>query len=326
MNLDPELLAASSADTGFSTAALEKVVRLGELAASIDRHPALSPALVLKGGAALNLCSEAPTRLSVDLDFNFAGTPDRDAMMRSRPDIEAAVERIGRADGYMIQKSADDHAGRKIYMLYRNAAGNADRIEIDLNFMHRVSFGRARRGALWQPTGISRPKVTLAGLEDTAAGKLCAMLDRTKPRDLYDVARLPPVAGAFWNTRQFRRLFVAFSGSLDHPLYSYHRQRLERVDQAQVDSELAPMLATGQRPLANDLIEAAWEAMSHLLDIEAAEREFVDRLQAGELCPGLLLPADEEMAEKVESFPPLLWKVQNAKRHRSSGQSRGRQR
>lgn len=322
MNLDPEIIAAASAATGFRVEPIEKVIRLGDFAAGISRHPVLSDMLVLKGGTALNLAVAAPTRLSVDLDFNFAGPPDRDAMMRVRPEIEASVERIGRANGYRIQRSAEDHAGRKIYLHYRGVTGNADRIEVDLNFLHRVSFGRTRRCALWQPEGLPRPTVALAALEDTAAGKLCALLDRTKPRDLYDVSRLPQIAAAFWNTRSFRRLFVAFSGSLDHPLHSYGLQRLERVNQAQVDAELAPMLVTGRHPLAEELIGATWAAMGHLLEIDAAEREFVDRLQTGELRPELLFPEDSEMAVKVAGFPPLLWKVQNAARHRASGQVR----
>jgi hypothetical protein len=45
----------SSPTIGFQTAALEKVVRLGELAVDVARHPLLGLALALKGGTALDL-------------------------------------------------------------------------------------------------------------------------------------------------------------------------------------------------------------------------------------------------------------------------------
>ncbi len=55
-----EYLERCSAETGFQLSPIEKVVRLGELAADITRHPFLGEALVLKGGTALNLCFGPP--------------------------------------------------------------------------------------------------------------------------------------------------------------------------------------------------------------------------------------------------------------------------
>lgn len=77
------------------------------------------------------------------------------------------------------------------------------------------------------------------------------------------------------------------------------------------------MLAGGKIVFASELIEQAWAAVNHLLALEDSEREFVDRLQQGELQPELLFPEDAGMAERVGKFPPLLWKVQNARKHRA---------
>ena len=60
--------------TGFRSDTLEKVLRLGRVLDQIGHHPFLGERLALKGGTALNLFfgAQAP-RLSVDLDFNYAG-------------------------------------------------------------------------------------------------------------------------------------------------------------------------------------------------------------------------------------------------------------
>ena len=76
MSVSLEYLQHCSAQTGFAIAPLEKVVRLGELASDITRHPFLGRGLALKGGTALNLCLGPPQRLSVDLDFNYIGPLD----------------------------------------------------------------------------------------------------------------------------------------------------------------------------------------------------------------------------------------------------------
>lgn len=63
MSVSLEYLELCSAQTGYAISPLEKVVRLGEIAADITRHPFLGKVLVLKGGTALNLCLVQPRRL-----------------------------------------------------------------------------------------------------------------------------------------------------------------------------------------------------------------------------------------------------------------------
>lgn len=110
-----EYLERCATETGYQVAALEKVTRLGEIAGEVGRHPTLRSALALKGGTAINLCSGPPTRMSVDLDFNFVGCADREGMVQARPAIESAlVGLVGRL-GYHVQQSSEAAASRKIY-------------------------------------------------------------------------------------------------------------------------------------------------------------------------------------------------------------------
>ncbi len=124
-----------AADTGFSAAVLEKVVRLGEVAADIARHPFLRERLLLKGGTALNLCFGAPERLSVDLDYNYVGYLERSRMLAERPQVEAMIVELATRLGYRVQHSADAFAGRIVFLRYRSMLGGEDLIKIDLNFL-----------------------------------------------------------------------------------------------------------------------------------------------------------------------------------------------
>lgn len=126
MKLSVEYLQALAAESGFRPETLEKVIRLGEYAADVGRHPLLSRVLALKGGTALNLAFGSPARLSVDLDFNYIGHVDHVRMQEERPQVERAIEIIGRGQGYQIQWSRDAHAGRKMYLTYESAAGTRD--------------------------------------------------------------------------------------------------------------------------------------------------------------------------------------------------------
>src|SRR5258706_11572267 len=108
MRLDRTQLIDLAASTGFRQETLEKVDRLVGLLDDVNRHPLLSKVLALKGGTALNLGFGPPSRLSVDLDFNYVGAADREAMLAQRPEVERAMESIARAQGYRVQRSREE--------------------------------------------------------------------------------------------------------------------------------------------------------------------------------------------------------------------------
>jgi hypothetical protein len=277
MNLDAASLAKVSAESGFPSDTLEKVVRLGEFLADVGRHPLLSRVLALKGGTALNLCSGPPLRLSVDLDFNYIGEVDRDRMRTERPEVERAVRVIATGQGYAVQQSSDAHAGRKFFLGYHSLARAPARIEIDINYLYRLPLGDLTTLELWQPGEITRPKASAVSAEE----------------------------------------LVALSATLPHPLYSYGRDRLERVTDEAVHEQLDPMLVPQARRSAQELREQAWSVAGPFTALSDAERDFVDGLHAGMLRPELLFADNPALAVRLETHPALLWKLDNVRRHQS---------
>ena len=63
MNLSADYIEGLASEAGFRPETLEKVIRLGEFAADVGRHPLLSRVLALKGGTALNLMFGSPARV-----------------------------------------------------------------------------------------------------------------------------------------------------------------------------------------------------------------------------------------------------------------------
>jgi hypothetical protein len=56
------------------------------------------------------------------------------------------------------------------------------------------------------------------------------------------------------------------------------------------------MLHSDERPGANELKEQAWSVVEPLVTLDDAEREYIDRVHAGELSPELLFPDNEGIA------------------------------
>lgn len=314
--VDRDQITQLAAESGFPQEPLEKVIRLAEMARLISRHPLLSRVLALKGGSALNLFDGPPPRLSVDLDFNYIGAVDRQKMLDERPEVERAVEAVARELKYQVQWSGEEHAGRKVFLNCTSASGVRDRIEIDLNFAHRLPLVPLRTAVMWQPASLDQPVVQLCGLAEIAAGKICAVLDRHRPRDLFDVARLLGPGAELSSDPSFKKLAVAFTGILDHALYTYGRERLERLRDVDIAAELLPMIGGRAAVSRDDLIDRAWKGLVPILALEDPEREFVDRLQMGDVRLDLLFQGDSEMRERLEKWPPLQWKAQNARKPR----------
>ncbi len=317
MSVSRVFLEHCAAETGFAVPALEKVVRLGEVAGDLGRHPVLGSALALKGGTALNLCFGTPTRLSVDLDLNVVAHAEREAMRASRPGIEVAVEELARRRGYAVQRSADAFAGRKIYLGYTSVLENPDRIEIDLNYLFRVPVAGVEMRQLWQPGGLDPPHILAVSLDELCIGKLLAFLERAAVRDLWDVARLPRFASSVLGSPAFRARFLALSATLDHPLMSYTRDHvLGQLTERAVRNLLAPMLVGGTTPTVEVLREDAWAVVAPLVALAPAEETFVAAVQQGEFRPALLPPESAEIVRALEGHPAIQWKLQNARAYR----------
>lgn len=322
-----EYLERCAAETGFQVAPLEKVIRLGELAADVARHPFLGGALALKGGTALNLCFGAPRRLSVDLDFNYVAHVEREQMLEDRPHVETAVGELAQRRGYRVQRSADAFAGRKLFLRYRSVLGHEDRIEVDLNYLFRAPIAETQMLSVWQPGELDRPQLRVVGVTELAVGKLLAFLDRAAARDVWDVAHLPASTVEALKSRAFRLWFIALSAVLPHPLSSYGRARLEGLVTDRVVAEhLAPLLVGGASPRAADLIEASWTSVAPLVALEGDEAGYVAAIHRGKLQPELLFPDNRDEAAKVAVHPAIQWKLQKVRARQVQGNKAPRSR
>ena len=310
-----EQLGRLATETGFRANTLEKVMRLLEVLADLRRHPLLSRVLLLKGGTALNLGFGTPQRLSVDLDFNYIGALDRERANAERPQVEESLERILRSQGYRVQWSAEEHAGRKCFAGYRNHLGDADRIEVDVSYLYREPLLPAEERKLWSPDRSDAAVAHTVSAVELIVGKMIALLDRRALRDLFDVARVPVVASHVLQASMFRGIFIAVSATLPHPLHAYASRRSQSADTGQLEQQLAPMLIAGAVASPEDLASEAWDVMAPFLELSDQEREFVDLVQVGRLTPGLILAEYPDVMERVVRNPAIQWKIQNAARH-----------
>ncbi len=77
------------------------------------------------------------------------------------------------------------------------------------------------------------------------------------------------------------------------------------------------MLVPNARLNAQELRQRAWAIAAPLLALDDAEREYIERIQRGEIRGELLFPGDDEMVERLRRHPAVRWRVDNIRRFRA---------
>lgn len=320
--IGPAAVRRVAGSTGFREEVVEKVLYLTAILARFRTHPALQNALALKGGTAINLFHLDVPRLSVDIDLNFIGGVDLQAMRAARPGFERAIEACCEREGCQVRRVPGEHAGGKYRLRYLGGVGGSGSLEVDVNFVQRVPLFGVEERRPGFPPGTDASAIPVQTLKELAAGKCAALLTRAAPRDAFDVWQLLELAPDLLARPALRLAFVVQAGSAREDLGSEARDRAPVTAKA-VREELLPLLRIEVRPFGGDpeelaqrLTEVRHAVASTLLTWREPERAFLDRLiEAGEVEPNLLTE-DPALQSRIAAQPMLRWKAMHVRRFR----------
>jgi hypothetical protein len=320
MRVSQEKLTIEAEATGFRPEVLEKVAHLLSLLDALRSHPFLKDKLALKGGTALNLFTFDAPRLSVDIDLNYVGAEDREAMIAERPKIEQALQAVFAREGFTVRRVPDEHAGGKWSLRYASAAGRSGNLEVDLNFMFRVPLWPvaildSHPVGTWRATGVP-----VLDRHELAAGKLAALLARQKARDLFDSQRILRMDNL--DPHRLRIGFVVY-GAMNRKDWRDVAIEDVNLDLAELASQLVPTLRArrAEVPLASmdygaRLIQDCRERLAVVLPLMDNERAFLDLLLDQGIIDPTVLTQDTVLQQRIQMQPLLQWKALNVRRHK----------
>ena len=307
--------------TGFRSEVVEKVLRLHGILDRLDRHEVTHGTWLLKGGTALNLLHLDVPRLSVDIDVNYVGSDDVEGMRRARPEFERALTACCEREGCAVRRVSSEHAGGKFRLRYPSVLGGSQNLEVNVNYVARVPLWGRVRSTLRFPPGSSLEVPTLT-IDELAAGKFAALVQRSAARDAFDAANLLGLVPDLLQRQPFRVAFVCFvAGSradareLQPPDDRFSNLMLER--------DLEPLPRRGpDTPRLHGGTLTAWmgrtlaPVVEPLLSWSPAERRFLDRLLDNGEIEAAALHADPDVQERIRRQPMLAWKAKHVRERR----------
>jgi predicted nucleotidyltransferase component of viral defense system len=320
VRISPEKLTAEAEATGFRPDVLEKVALLLGLLEAMRSHPFLKGKLILKGGTALNLFVFDVPRLSADIDLNYAGAEDREAMLAERPKIEQAVQAVFAREGFAVRRMPEEHAGGKWALRYASALGQSGNLEVDINFMFRVPLWPAttrdsRPVGTWRATGIP-----VLDRHELAAGKLAALLSRGQARDLFDsrfIFRIDDL-----ERHRLRIGFVVY-GAMSRKDWRTVSIDDVNFDAAPLARQLAPTLRVNEAEVPSTsaeygkrLVQECREGLSAVLPFTNSERAFLDLLLDRGVVDSTILTDDAALRRRIQDQPLLEWKALHVRRRK----------
>lgn len=309
-----ELIAKES---GFIPSTLEKVERLIKILEWINKDSKLNKLLALKGGTAINIALFNFPRLSVDIDLDLIENITKEEMILQKENIHKLIIQYLNANEYKINvnKSKSVHALDSIVAEYIDIKGNHDNIKIEINYMNRVHILDTKQ--LEVCTDIFKDRhfiINCINPIEIYASKICALLDRTTARDLFDIYTLAKYNLFDKNEKKLLRqcFMLHYIAICNYKLIDMKIDNIEKIKKQDIKQKLLPTLKD-RNPQKSDIEVMKKEVRKYLEEILIVDdnvKEFYEKFTKGVYEPELLFQ-DALILGKVKSHPMIIWKLSN---------------
>lgn len=318
MKISIERLTNEAENTRFRPEILEKVIHLMGLLGAFHNDSFISSRVALKGGTALNLfCYNCP-RLSVDIDLNYIGSPERSVMLEERNELITRIENICLDKNYRSLRKPSEHAGGKWTLRYNSSLQGSPRLEVDLNFLTRVPLWPTKKQQSISLGSYQVDAFPVLDKHELAGGKLKALFSRHSSRDLFDAYLL--LQDKHLDLKKLRIAFIVYGGM---SRTDWRTIRIEQINYEWIEFKnmLLPMLKHNEigdsKLWVKTMLETTQENLKQLLPFKMNEQEFLNQLlDFGNICPELITD-NLSLQQKIHQQPGLQWKAINVKKHYS---------
>lgn len=315
MTYDRMTLGRKAKELRFNRDTYEKVCRLINVLSFFENDPLLSKVLVLKGGTALNLTIFDVPRLSVDIDLDYSENVSRNDMLNSRELIADRIFKYMEANGYNLSRKSKKYFALDSFVYeYINAGGMKDNLKIEINYMNRCHVLPCSRRKV--ADGFSDNHITALcdNPIEIYASKIVALINRSTPRDLFDVYNMSKLISLSEEERILLRKCIAFyiAVSSNEIPAEIDYTGIDSITQQSIKKELLPVLREKYFD-AGTAKEVCKSFLQELLIFSKEEKEFLAEFAKQSYKPELVFGNSEE-CERIKKHPMALYKCNTDER------------
>jgi len=263
-------------ETGFKSDSLEKVYRMLRIIRTVNESRELRRKLALKGGTALHTLVFGMRRLSVDIDMDYIGNIDRDAMLSDREDVREQLLTTFRNMGYGTDPPWKSHAEERFDLHFINCGGGKDHLKFEVNFLNRLPLLGTSTRRLSHPFPDLDIEAWSYSSEEICAGKVRALLSRGTPRDLFDVQLI--ALDDSMEPEKLRKASLFYLSVTDIDARRISLAPIEAISQKDVEDNLRPMVSKNQPIDLASMKRDVVDFVARLAQLTDTEHRFFDIL------------------------------------------------
>ena len=218
-------------------------------------------------------------------------------------------------------KSKKYHALDSFVYEYRNSGGMKDNLKIEINYMLRCHVLQESRRQVKLPWVASELTVLGVAPIETFASKIVALINRTAPRDLYDIHNMLRY-GLFDHSEQtiLHKCVILYSAiGSDTVPDNFSFDNIAKIPQYRIKTDLVPVLRHSELFELKAAQQETIRYLSELLTPNESDLAFWDAFRKNEYRPELLFD-QTAVLERISNHPMALWKCQG--RYASHKESR----
>jgi len=289
--------------TGFNLDLLEKVYHLTRTLNKIQEHTKLKENLIIKGGTALNFIFFPVSRLSIDLDFDYIGEISKEKMVKQRKYIEKYIKEISSQLDYTLKDRGSSYIILRQSLQYITIRNTKDHVKIEINHLDRIPLGNIvyKKFPLIFPD-IKPFSIKTYSLEELTAQKSLACLNRSEPRDLYDLYILSKQKISIEQIQKFATIYFCMSSDNIKPDIS----KIKDFDLDKIQQELQQFIRNSEKLNSIKIRAEASIFLEKIVNFNKNQRKFIETFYKEKKINPDLIDIDRT---KLIQHPALLHKI-----------------
>ena len=306
IDLTSENIRKTAKATGFIKDNLEKVMRLIDILETIFLTK-WKDKFVLKGGTAINMFYMGMPRLSVDIDLDYIGK-SKEEMLADKEAIATYLKNSLYQKYYSFSNASKSYYGLDSYVLqYLNNAGNKDVIKIEINYLDRTHIFPVNQKNVNVLGYKGTTKISILNKYELYGSKLAALIDRSKPRDVYDVYQMIK-SHLLENTEILKKCLIFYNciGG-DANIIDFNIDKFDAMSKRDFDRMLKPMLSKDEKFDYKKTIGEIQQFLKKLLCFTDDERLFVEEFKNKKYKPEKLFD-DQNVISRLCWHPMAIWR------------------
>lgn len=262
---------------------------------------------VLKGGTAINMFYMGMPRLSVDIDLDYIGK-SKEEMLVDKEAIATYLKNSFYQKYYSFSNASKSYYGLDSYVLqYLNNAGNKDVIKIEINYLDRTHIFPVNQKNVNVLGYKGTTKISILNEYELYGSKLAALIDRSKPRDVYDVYQMIK-SHLLENTEILKKCLIFYNciGG-DANIIDFNIDKFDAMSKRDFDRMLKPMLSKDEKFDYKKTIGEIQQFLKKLLCFTDDERLFVEEFKNKKYKPEKLFD-DQNVISRLCWHPMAIWR------------------